>query len=118
VGALEGVALPHARQAAHVGDDVDAEHAGDDALALRQVAEERADLARLAHRIQAEDARRAGGRQEAQQDPQQRRLPGPVGAQEPRRALADLADHAGKRHGGPEGFGEALRRDDHGGGAV
>jgi hypothetical protein len=57
VGALEGRAARHARQAAHVGHHIHAEEAGDETLAFGHVAHLAADRHGLAGGIEAQDAR-------------------------------------------------------------
>ena len=113
VGALEGRAARHARQPAHVGHHVDAEQAGDEALALRHVAHLSADRNGLPGGIETQDARLPLGRKQAEQDAQQGRLPRPVGSQKAGRSRPDLAGDPVEGDGRTECLSQAMHGEDH-----
>ena len=81
----------------HVHDELARAHVGRQAVVLGHVADQPADLLAPGGDVVAQHPRAAGGRlEQAEQDLDQRRLAGTVGADESRHALADLDVEVGQ----------------------
>ena len=90
-GALAGCGVREPRHLAHVHDQVARGHVGRQTVVLGHVAHERADACSLGRDVMAEHlGGPAGGRDQTQQDLDQRRLAGAVGADEAGDALVHL----------------------------
>src|SRR5262249_53820509 len=118
VGAFHGGGAGEAAELAGVGAQLDGGHAGEVALHLRHVAAAVADRERVAARVEPEDARFALERREPEEELEQGRFAGAVGAEQADAAAgdADLAREPAQRRDLPVPLRDVGQLEQHSGG--
>ena len=111
-GPLAGHGRGQPGHAAEVDHQLGGGHVGGEAVVLGHVADPSADLLPGRRDVQAQDLRRAGGRgEQAEQDLDERGLPGAVGADQPRDAGPDRQGQPVERRDRRIALGQRLGRD-------